>query len=103
MSRSSKKGPWVDPKLIKKIAGLKAADAPVVKTWSRSSEISPEMVGFAFAVHNGKEFIEIRVSEDMVGHRLGEFSPTRKFVKHGGKMQREMEKGPATPAAGNKK
>ncbi len=105
MSRSAKKGPWVDPKLIKKIAGRKAADAPVVKTWSRDSEISPEMVGFAFAVHNGKDFIEVRVSEDMVGHRLGEFSPTRKFVKHGGKMQRDLEQGaaPAAPATPNAK
>ncbi len=102
MSRSSKKGPWVDPKLIKKIAGKKPADAAVIKTWSRASEISPEMVGFAFAVHNGKDFIEVRISEDMVGHRLGEFSPTRKFVKHGGKMQRDLEQGaaaaPAAPA-----
>ncbi|MCL4403976.1 30S ribosomal protein S19 [Patescibacteria group bacterium] len=105
MSRSAKKGPWVDPKLIKKIAGKKAADAATVKTWSRASEISPEMVGFAFAVHNGKEFIEVRVSEDMVGHRLGEFAPTRKFVKHGGKMQRDLEQGatPAAPAAGSTK
>ncbi len=104
MSRSAKKGPWVDPKLIKKIAGKKADSAAVIKTWSRSSEISPEMVGFAFAIHNGKEFIEVRVSEDMVGHRLGEFAPTRKFVKHGGKMQRDLEAGaaaPAAPAAGN--
>ncbi len=95
MSRSSKKGPWVDPKLIKKIAGKKPADTPPIKTWSRDSEISPEMVGFVFAVHNGKDFIEVRVSEDMVGHRLGEFSPTRKFIKHGGKMQRELEKSSA--------
>jgi small subunit ribosomal protein S19 len=109
MSRSSKKGPWVDPKLVKKIAGKKPADAASIKTWSRASEISPEMVGFAFAVHNGKDFIEVRVSEDMVGHRLGEFSPTRKFVKHGGKMQRDIEKGgpaaapAASPAGGNGK
>ena len=105
MSRSAKKGPWVDPKLIKKIAGKKAADAATVKTWSRASEISPEMVGFAFAVHNGKDFIEVRVSEDMVGHRLGEFAPTRKFVKHGGKMQRAIEQGsaPAAPAASSAK
>ncbi len=98
MSRSTKKGPWVDPKLMKKISRLKAGDAAPIKTWSRASEISPEMVGFAFAVHNGKDFIEVRVGEDMIGHRFGEFSPTRKFVKHGGKMQRDIEKG-ATPAA----
>lgn len=105
MSRSIKKGPWVDPKLLKKLAGKKAADAATIKTWSRASEIAPEMVGFAFAVHNGKEFIEVRISEDMVGHRLGEFSPTRKFVKHGGKMQRDIEQGaaPAAPAGNGAK
>ena len=92
MSRSSKKGPYVDPKLIKKIAKLSPGDRTVIKTWSRDSEISPEMVGFTFGVHNGKEFISVRVIEEMVGHRLGEFSLTRKFVKHGGKMQRELEK-----------
>ncbi|MDI6734062.1 MAG: 30S ribosomal protein S19 [Patescibacteria group bacterium] len=91
MSRSTKKGPYVDPKILEKIKKLKSGDQTVIKTWSRSSEISPEMVGFVFGVHNGKDFIEVRVSEDMVGHRLGEFSPTRKFIKHGGKMQRELE------------
>jgi len=91
MGRSSKKGPYVDPKLIKKISGLKSGDRTVIKTWSRDSEISPEMVGFVFGVHNGKDFIEVSVNEDMVGHRLGEFSPTRKFGKHGGKLQRVLE------------
>lgn len=91
MSRSSKKGPYVDQRLIKKIAKLKLGDATVIKTWSRSSEISPEMVGFTFGVHNGKSHVEVTVREEMVGHRLGEFSPTTKFVKHGGKMQRELE------------
>ncbi len=103
MSRSTKKGPWVDKKLLKKISGLKAADTAPIKTWSRDSEIAPEMVGFAFAVHNGKDFIEVRVSEDMIGHRLGEFSPTRKFIKHGGKMQREIEKGVAPAASAPQK
>lgn len=70
-----------------------------IKTWARASEISPEMVGHIFLVHNGKDFIEVRVVEDMVGHRLGEFSPTRKFVKHGGKMQRDLEQGGTAPAA----
>jgi small subunit ribosomal protein S19 len=93
MSRSSKKGPFIAPKLLKKIQGSKPEDKKPIKTWSRSSEISPEMVGFVFAVHNGKDFIEVRVSEDMIGHRLGEFSPTKKFVRHGGKMQKEIEKG----------
>lgn len=91
MSRSSKKGPYVDPKLLKKVANLKAGDKTIVKTWSRQSEIAPEMVGHTFGVHNGKNFIEVFIKEEMVGHRLGEFSPTRKFVKHGGKMQRELE------------
>lgn len=92
MSRSSKKGPYVDPKLLKKIANLKSGDQTVIKTWSRDSEISPEMVGFTFGVHNGKDFISVRIAEEMIGHRLGEFALTRKFVKHGGKMQRELEK-----------
>ncbi|MDP2650534.1 MAG: 30S ribosomal protein S19 [bacterium] len=91
MSRSSKKGPFVDPKLLKKISVLKPGVKTVIKTWSRASEISPEMVGFTFGVHNGKDFISVSVSEDMVGHRLGEFSPTRKFVKHGGKIQKALE------------
>ncbi|MBI2013058.1 MAG: 30S ribosomal protein S19 [Candidatus Colwellbacteria bacterium] len=95
MSRSSKKGPYVDPKLLKKISGLKPGSKTVIKTWSRASEISPEMVGFTFGVHNGKDFISIQVSEDMVGHRLGEFSPTRKFTKHGGKIQKALEAGAA--------
>src|SRR3989344_4704822 len=90
MSRSSKKGPFVDPNIQKKIAKQKP-DAGAIKTWSRASEISPEMVGYLFAVHNGKDFIEVRITEDMVGHRLGEFSLTRKFIRHGGKMQKEQE------------
>src|SRR5437868_4238795 len=91
MSRSLKKGPFVDPKLLKKVAADKAGSGVAIKTWSRSSEIAPEMVGHVFAVHNGRTFIEVRVSEEMVGHRLGEFSPTRKFVKHGGKIQKDLE------------
>jgi len=91
MSRSLKKGPFIDPKLMKKISKTKP-DEGAIKTWSRSSVISPEMIGYTFLVHNGKDFIEVKVIEDMVGHRLGEFSPTRKFIKHGGKMQRELEK-----------
>ena len=99
MSRSSKKGPYVDPKLLEKISKVKAGEGASIKTWSRASEISPEMVGFTFAVHNGKNFIEVKVNEEMIGHRLGEFSPTRKFTKHGGKMQREIEGKPAEAAA----
>lgn len=91
MSRSLKKGPYVDEKLLKKIEGKKPGTTEVIKTWARRSQISPEMVGFKFGVHNGKDHIEVLVSEEMVGHRLGEFSPTRKFIKHGGKMQKELE------------
>ncbi len=91
MSRSIKKGPFVDVKLLKKVANAKPATAGVIKTWARRSQISPEMVGFTFGVHNGKAHIEVLVNEDMVGHRLGEFSPTKKFIRHGGKMQKEME------------
>lgn len=91
MSRSIKKGLWVDPKLLKKILKLKSGDKTVVKTWSRDSVVSPEMVGFTIGVHNGKNHIPVQIIEEMVGHRLGEFSPTRKFVRHGGKMQKELE------------
>lgn len=114
MSRSSKKGPYTDPKLLKKLARVKIGDKTIIKTWSRSSVITPEMVGFTFGVHNGKNFISVFVVENMVGHRLGEFAPTRKFVRHGGKMQKEQEmaaaakasdsaKATAAPAAGGKK
>ena len=91
MTRSLKKGPYVDERLLKKIAGKKPMETSIIKTWSRACVISPEMVGFTFGVHNGKQHIEVLVNEDMVGHRLGEFSPTRKFVRHGGKMQKELE------------
>jgi small subunit ribosomal protein S19 len=91
MTRSIVKGPYVDPKLLKKIQGKRAENTAPIKTWARDSQISPEMVGFKFLVHNGKEHIEVLVSEDMVGHRLGEFALTRKFIKHGGKMQKELE------------
>ncbi len=91
MSRSLKKGPYIDEKLLKKIGKLKPGDNVIIKTWSRACIIIPEMVGFTFGVHNGKEHIPIRVTEDMVGHKLGEFSPTTKFARHGGRMQREQE------------
>lgn len=91
MTRSLKKGPYVYERLLKKIEGKNPQQAGVVKTWARDSQISPEMVGFTFGVHNGKDHIEVLVTEDMVGHRLGEFSPTRKFHRHGGKMQKELE------------
>jgi len=91
MARSIKKGPYVDEKLLKKVSNAIPESGVVIKTWARASQISPEMVGHTFGVHNGKDFLEVRVTEDMVGHRLGEFSLTRKFVKHGGKMQKEIE------------
>lgn len=91
MTRSLKKGPYIDPKLLKKVGRLKQGDKTVIKTWSRRSAISPEMIGFVFGVHNGKEFIQTVITEEMVGHTLGEFSPTRKFTRHGGKMQKEIE------------
>ncbi len=91
MTRSLKKGPYVDAKLLEKIAGKDPLKTGVIKTWKRASQISPEMVGFNFGVHNGKMHIEVLVTEDMVGHRLGEFSQTRKFTRHGGKMQKELE------------
>ena len=91
MARSIKKGPYIDPKLQKKIEGKKPADTGTIKTWARRSQISPDMVGFTFGVHNGREHIEVFVSDEMVGHRLGEFSPTKKFHRHGGKMQKELE------------
>ena len=105
MSRSLKKGLYIDPRLLKKVlAGKNNAKRTPIKTWSRACVISPEMVGTAFQVHNGKDFISVIVDENMVGHRLGEFSPTRKFVRHGGKMAKDQEtkaadSGAAQPAA----
>jgi len=91
MARSLKKGPYIDDRLLKKISGKKAGDKTVIKTWSRACTITPEMIGFTFGVHNGKEFISVYITEDMVGHKLGEFSLTRKFTRHGGRMQKEQE------------
>src|SRR3954467_1048025 len=91
MTRSLKKGPYVDEKLLAKLANRKPEQAGVIKTWARRSDISPEMIGFTFGVHNGKSHIEVFVTEEMVGHKLGEFSPTKKFLRHGGKMQKEQE------------
>ena len=91
MSRSLKKGPYVDEKLLTKVLGKKPEQSGVIKTWARRSQIAPEMVGFTFGVYNGKSHIDVFVTEEMVGHRLGEFSPTKKFTRHGGKMQKELE------------
>ncbi|KKQ83255.1 MAG: Ribosomal protein S19 [Parcubacteria group bacterium GW2011_GWB1_38_8] len=93
MTRSAIKGPYVDPRILKKLEGKNPITTGVIKTWARACQIAPEMVGFTFGVHNGKDHIDVFITEDMVGHRLGEFSLTRKFVKHGGKMQKELEQG----------
>ncbi len=92
MGRSSKKGPYVDPKLLKKIQKLEEAGTnKPIKTWCRSSAISPEFVGHTFAVHNGNQFIPVFVNENMVGHKLGEFSPTKRFKIHGGKLAKAQK------------
>lgn len=90
MSRSAKKGPYVDPRVLKKVLAGKAGKDQI-KTWSRACAIAPEFVGFTFLVHNGKDFKSVFVTENMVGHKLGEFSLTRKFQRHGGKMAKEQE------------
>lgn len=98
MPRSLKKGPFVDLKLQAKISKLKTGDKTIIKTWSRSSTVTPEMVGFTIGVYNGKMHVPVLVVEDMVGHKLGEFSPTRKFIRHGGRMQKELEQKQAETA-----
>lgn len=90
MARSVKKGPYVDPKLMQKVLKRKPSQG-AIKTWARRSQIAPEFVGFTFGVHNGKLHVDVLVTDEMVGHRLGEFSPTTRFGKHGGKMQKEIE------------
>lgn len=93
MSRSSKKGPFVDQNVIKKVMAQKeGGERSSIKTWARASQIPPEFVGHRFSVHNGRNFIEVFVTEDMVGHRLGEFSPTRTFRGHGAIVKRIIEK-----------
>ncbi len=93
MSRSSKKGPYVDPRLLEKVTKLKQSGAKTqIKTWSRACQIPPDFVGLTFLVHNGKVFKEVYVSEAMVGHRLGEFSPTRTFRGHGSMVKRILSK-----------
>ena len=95
MSRSLKKGPYVDPRVLKKLEGKKLGDRTVIKTWSRACVISPEMVGFTFGVHNGKDFIPVFTTEEMVGHRLGEFSPTRTYHGHSSKAGSAATSAPA--------
>lgn len=108
MSRSLKKGPYINEKLLKKVRNLNSGANTIIKTWCRACSIAPEMVGFTFGVHNGKEHMPVFITEDMVGHKLGEFAPTTKFGRHGGRMQRELEskatgKEAAPPNPGNKK
>lgn len=91
MPRSLKKGPYIHPSVLKHMSRVTPGAKTVIKTWARSSTITPEMIGYIFGVHNGKNFVEVKVNEDMVGHRLGEFAPTRKFIRHGGRMQKELE------------
>lgn len=91
MARSLKKGPYVHPSILKHMKRTTPGSRVVIKTWARDSTITPDMIGYTFGVHNGRTFVEIKIMEDMVGHHLGEFSPTRKFVRHGGRMQKEIE------------
>ncbi len=91
MSRSLKKGPYIDERLQKRILAL-GSDKKIVKTWARGSSITPEMVSHTIAVHNGRQHVPVLITEDMVGHKLGEFSPTRKFRGHGGRMAKEQAK-----------
>ncbi len=91
MTRSLKKGPYVDEKLMKKVLKLGKPTKAPINTWARASQIAPEFIGFTFGVHNGKSHIPVLVTEEMVGHRLGEFSPSTRFGRHGGKMQKELE------------
>lgn len=91
MSRSLKKGPYIDERILKKLQSVHKGGKTVIKVWNRAAVITPEMVGYTFGVHNGREHIKVNIVEEMVGHRLGEFAPTRKFIKHGGRMAREEE------------
>ncbi len=91
MTRSVKKGPFVDVKLLKKIQGKKPEDVGVVQTWARQSQISPKMIGFTFGVHNGRVHTDVFVTEEMVGHRLGEFASSKRFVRHGGRIQKDAD------------
>ena len=92
MTRSSRKGPYIDANLLKKVLKQKETDDRTpIKTWARSCQISPDFVGSSISVYNGRKFIDVFITESMVGHRLGEFSLTKKFIRHGGKIQKELE------------
>ncbi|NUM25015.1 MAG: 30S ribosomal protein S19 [Candidatus Buchananbacteria bacterium] len=103
MSRSLKKGPYVNEKLLKKLQKVKVGDKNAIKTWDRASMITPEMVGYTIGVHNGRTHTPVLIVENMVGHRLGEFSPTKTFRGHGGKIAKEQEKVAAQKAADDRK
>ncbi|HOO89957.1 MAG TPA: 30S ribosomal protein S19 [Syntrophales bacterium] len=93
MARSIKKGPYINEKLLKKVQSAESAGSrAVIKTWSRRSMIIPDLVGHTFAVHNGKKFVPVYVTEDMVGHKLGEFAPTRTFYSHAGDRKTKLKK-----------
>jgi len=98
MARSLKKGPYIHPSILKHMKRIAPGSRAVIKTWSRDSVITPDMIGYTFGVHNGKNFIEVKIMEDMVGYHLGEFAPTRKFIRHGGRMQKELEQKAAETA-----
>ncbi len=91
MTRSLKKGPFVYERLLKKIEGKRPSEAGVIKVWVRDAVIAPKMVGFTFGVYNGQKHLDVTCTEEMVGHRLGEFSPAKRFTRHGGKMQKELD------------
>lgn len=93
MSRSLKKQPYIHPSILKKMKTTRSGENKIINTWSRNSIITPDMVGYTFGVHNGKEHIPVNIVEEMVGHKLGEFAPTRKFIRHGGRMAKEGEAG----------
>ena len=93
MSRSLKKGPYVNLRILEKIKKLKQGDKTIIKVWDRACAITPEMVGFTIGVHNGRQHTSVYIVENMVGYKLGEFAPTRKFIAHGGKMAKDQAKG----------
>lgn len=93
MGRSLKKGPYINERLLAKVHALKLGDKTPIKTWDRAATITPEMVGFHIGVHDGRKHIDVLIIEDMVGYKLGEFAPTRKFQRHGGKIAKEQAKG----------
>ncbi len=96
MARSLKKQLYIHPSILKKMKSIKSGENKIINTWSRDSIITPDMVGYTFGIHNGKEHIPVKIIEEMVGHKLGEFAPTRKFIKHGGRMAKEGEAGGET-------